>query len=1046
MKIIKKTTRLFLACLLCSLFAILSPELHAQTGTVRISGTVTDNNGDPLIGATVTDIKSNGGVTTDLSGNFVLNVSAGTSLKVSYIGFEETEVKIVPGKTVYDIVLRSKEELLSEVVVVGYGTQKKETLSGAVSAISNKEIISTRNENVQNMLTGKIPGLRIRQNSSEPGTFDASMDIRGFGAPLVVIDGVPRDNMSRIDPEDIEQVSVLKDASAAIYGVKGGNGVILITTKKGTQGKIGISYSGNVGWQRPSNFPELVDAADWMTLYNEKYNMHNVDAPNPTPFYSQETIEEARSGVRPTYNWRDAVFRSSAPQTQHTISASGGNDRVSFYTSIGYQYQESFLKNNPVKYDKYTMRSNVSAKISKELTLDVNISGHIDERNLTSYSTSDIVRSTWLFRPVDPFYYNDDPTMYHTKDDNASIINPLAMIDKNTNGWQSLISRWFQSSASLRYDAPFLKGLYAKGFFSYDYIMNDNKFFKKAFDTYTESGSKTHFSQGMTDGNYSIQRNYYGKNHRQWHVQLGYENNFGLHSVSGMLLFEDQHREGDNFYGSRELMLPVPEVFVGIDETQQFNQSSSSGALYDYAYQSLAGRFSYNYDGKYLAEFIFRYDGSSRFPEGKGRWGFFPSASLGWRVSEEKFWKQSPLNFIENFKIRTSYGKTGDDSGLNYEYLTGYTYPSGGSVLGGDYVNGSVPKGMANRDITWYTMKTFDVGFDLSAWNSMLTATFDWFHRKRDGLYATRLLSLPGSVGASLPRENLNSDEDYGFEIEIGHNNRIGDFSYSVKGNISYTRRKTLYYEQSKAGNSYLNWRQNNNDRYNDIWWGYGDAGRITGWEQIYHNPTYIGRGSILGDYLYEDWNGDGMISDLDVHPIADTGMVPLLNFGLTLSGEWKGIDLTMLWQGSGDRYIVAREFLLEPLWSNTNAIVEHLDRWHPADPTANPYDPSTQWVSGEYAYTGVTPNPNSKHAIKNARYLRLKNLELGYTLPKKWTAAAGIQNVRFYVSAYNLLTFSGLKYLDPEFYMHPTAGGVTNLGYYYPINKTYTIGLNVKF
>ncbi|MDE6116430.1 MAG: TonB-dependent receptor [Duncaniella sp.] len=1053
MKAPKFINRLVTACL-CAVFSLTTGYTHAQQGSFSITGTVSDPNGEPIIGATVLNKTSHNGVATDMEGKFALTVSAGNVLNISYLGYDDAEIKITPDRKNYSIILHEKDLALDEVVVVGYGTQKKETLSGAVSSISNKEIITTKNENVQNMLTGKIAGLRVRQNSSEPGTFETSMDIRGFGTPLVVIDGVPRDNMSRIDPEDIETISVLKDASAAIYGVKGGNGVVLITTKKGSSGKTNISYSGNVGWQKPSNFPNLVSGADWMTLYNEKYNMHNVDATNPTPFYSVEDIAAARRGDIPSYNWLGAVFRDSAPQTQHTVSASGGNDRMSFYTSLGYQYQESFLKNNPVNYDKYTMRSNISAKIADGLTLDVNLGGHIDKRTLTSYGTSDIVRSTWLFTPLQPFYYDEAAGLYHTKDDNASIINPLAMADKDTNGWQNLISRWLQSSVSLRYDAPFLKGLYAKGFFSYDYIQNDNKFFKKAFDTYTAQGKPTHFSQGMTDGNYSVQRNYYGKTHVQWHAQLGYDQRFGNHAVSGMVLFENTHKEGDNFYGSRELMLPVPEVFVGITETQQFNQSSSASALYDYAYQSVAGRFSYAYDGKYLAEFIFRYDGSSRFPAGSNRWGFFPSASVGWRVSQEKFWQNSPLKFIENFKIRGSYGKTGDDSGLNYEFLTGYNYPvsgniyqlPGGSIFGDNFVNGSNPKGIANRNITWYTMKTWDIGVDLGAWNNRLTFTFDWFKRTRDGLYATRNLSLPGSVGASLPKENLNSDCDSGFEIELGHHNRIGDFSYSIKGNISYTRRKTLYYEQAKAGNSYLNWRQNVNDRYNNIWWGYGADGRITDWNQIYYSPVYIGRGSILGDYLYEDWNGDGMIDDLDVHPIADTGLVPLLNFGVTLSGEWKGIDLSMLFQGAGNRYITPREFLLEPLWSQTNAIAEHMDRWHPADPQANPYDPSTKWIAGEYGYTGSTPNSNSEHALQNARYLRLKNIELGYTLPYKWTRKAGISNVRFYVSGYNLITFSGLKYLDPEFYMHPTNGGVSNLGYYYPINKTYTVGLNVKF
>ncbi len=1043
-----------LKVVLCAMLALTAPAAQAQEQeqAFTVEGIVKDTSGQPIAGATVVDAATRRGDATDAAGRFSLRVVPGSVLDVGFIGYTGRKVNVVAGKTVYEIVLEDASLAIEELVVVGYGAQRKATLTGAVSQIGSEEIISTKNENVQNMLTGKVAGLRVRQNSSEPGQFNTSMDIRGFGAPLIVIDGVPRDNMARLDPEDIESVSVLKDASAAIYGVKGGNGVVLITTKKGSKGKVNINYSGSMSWQFPSNFPDLVDAADWLTLYNEKYSMHDVDVAVPVPQYSQEEIARYRSGELPSVDWKSAVFRKSAPQTQHTVSASGGGDKITFYTSVGYQYQASFFRHNPIDYDKYTLRSNISAQVAKNLKLDVNLAGHIDERRTVNYTSSDIVRNTWLMSPVDPLYYNDDQGKYHTKDTNTDVLNPLAMIDKEANGEQKLVSRWFQSSFTLRYDLPWVPGLYAEGFYSYDYIMNDNKFFSKAFYTYDGDGSPRKFN-AQTEADYKVQRNYYGKNHRQWHAQVGYDRKFGDHSVSGMMLFEDQYKSGDNFYGSRQVLLPVDQVFVGIAETQEFNQSSGSGSLYDYAYQSLAGRFNYDYAGKYMAEFIFRYDGSSRFP-GNMRWEFFPSVSVGWRISEEAFWKNSPLGFINNFKVRASYGKTGDDSGLNYEFLTGFTYPStgniaarpGGSVFDGEFVNGSNPKGLANKNITWYTAKIFDVGFDFEAWHGKLGITADYFSRKREGLYATRNLSLPGIVGAGLPRENLNSDLDRGFEIELSHRNRVGDFSYQIKGNISYTRRKTLHYERAEAGNSYLNWRQNNNDRYNNIWWGYGEAGRITDWNQIYYNSTYIGRGSLPGDYLYEDWNGDGWINDLDVHPIGNTDTMPLINYGITLSAQWKGLDITMLWQGAGNRYIIAREFLKEPLWSRTNAIADHMDRWHPADPAAAPYDPATKWVSGEYAYTGTTANDNSEHALKNAAYLRLKNFEIGYTLPRKWMQAVNIESVRIYFSAYNLWTITSLKFLDPEFYIHPTDGGASNLGYFYPINRTITVGLNLKF
>ena len=355
--------------------ALIPAARKAPAGSRTITGTVNDSHELPLAGVAVTlEGDNTRGTVSENNGSFTITVpDTDAVLSFTYLGYISKKVSVPVSQNSLKVFLAEDAVRMEDVVVVGYGTQKKASLTGAISAINNEEIITTKNENVQNMLTGKVAGLRVRQNSSEPGQFNTSMDIRGFGAPLIVIDGVPRDNMARLDPEDIEQVSVLKDASAAIYGVKGGNGVVLITTKKGDKGRVNINYSGNISWQRPSNFPDLVDAADWMTLYNEKYTMHSVDNMSPVPQYSQEDIAAYRNGEKKSYNWKDAVFRNSAPQTQHTVSASGGNDKVTFYTSLGYQYQESFLQHTPITYDKYTLRANINAKIAKNLTLDVNL-------------------------------------------------------------------------------------------------------------------------------------------------------------------------------------------------------------------------------------------------------------------------------------------------------------------------------------------------------------------------------------------------------------------------------------------------------------------------------------------------------------------------------------------------------------------------------------------------------------------------------------------------------------------------------------------------
>ncbi|MEG2599498.1 MAG: TonB-dependent receptor [Muribaculaceae bacterium] len=1011
------------------LFAAMT--LYAQSDSFTVSGTVKDKAGEVVFGATILDTKTHNGTVSDMNGKFSIVVIPGSSIKVSYIGYTTAIIPIQKNKKVYDVVLDDNSVVVDELVVVGYGVQKKQTLTGSVAAVTNKDIVTTKNENLQNMLTGKIAGLRVVQNSSEPGSFGSVIDIRGMGNPLVVIDGIPRDNMARIDPEDVESISVLKDASASIYGVRAANGVILVTTKKGAKGKAEISYSGSFTWQKPSNFPEMVTSSEWMTISNER-SRHNVDGGGPG--WSDEQIANAK-----TTDWKSAVLRNTAPQTQHTISISGGTDKVNYYASVGYQNQGSFLQTNAINYDKYSLRSNISAIVAKGLKVDFNLSGLMDEKKSSAYSPWDVVRGLWLMQPMDPVYQEGGEGRY-TQPSNTTLMNPVAMMDADAVGYNKYKSKWFQSSIAINYELPWVQGLKLKALYSYDYILNDNKSFTKQWNSYRGNQVYTRNDPAK------VGRTFYGKDNNLWQIGADYARKFNDHNVAAMILLEQSKYAGDNFNGNKELSIPIDQVFAGNSENQYFGQSTSASALFDRANRALIGRAAYDYKSKYLIEFAFRYEGSSMFPS-RSRWALFPSISGGWRVSEESFWQNSVMNVINNFKIRGSWGKMGDDSALAYQFLTGYNYPAGGgsnSMPGGAifddiFVNSSSPKGLANNNISWITAKTWNVGLDLEAFKGKLGLTADYFRRDRDGLLATRDASLPGIVGAALPQENLNGDFTNGFEIELSYRDRVSDFAYEIKGNMSYARSMNKHVEGAKKGNSYLNWKENSNDRYQDLWWGYGGSERLTSWDQIYYNDIYVGRGSVIGDYNYEDWNGDGQINDLDVHPLTNSGDRPLINFALTLNGSWRGIDLSILLQGAANRHISYSELLYEPLWANTNALSQFMDRWHPADSHADPYDPSAKWVSGNYGYSGSMPNPNSTYNMQNAAYLRLKTIELGYSLPQKWINKIGAKNVRVYLSGYNLLTITGLKYCDPEF---PSS----SQGYNYPLNKTITVGANIKF
>lgn len=918
----RKTVRVVNMATLMSLLAVggVSASIHTDIVSAvqqdkTITGVVKDANGEPIIGANIMVKGTTNGTITDMDGNFTLQCPSNAILVISYIGFTEQEIS-VNGKNEIVISLKEDSQELDELVVVGYGTQKKVTLTGAVAAIKEDELITTKNENAQNMLTGKIPGVRVMQKSAEPGSFNNNFDIRGMGDALVIIDGVPRDNMTRLDPNDIESISVLKDASAAIYGVRAANGVVLITTKKGQSGRVELEYSGNVGWQNPSGAVKSVSAADWMTLKNEK-SMHNVNG--GTLVYDLDEIEAYRNGTKQGTDWYDAVMRPLAPQTQHSLSVRGGNDKTNYYMSAGYLYQESFLRSNSLDYDRFNVRSNISTKITDRLKVDLNMSGIMDQKDQPYQNSDWIIRAMQRAPATQPIYANNNPDylLYGWIEGD----NPVAMMDADQVGYKKYNNKWFQTSAQVTYDLPWIEGLQAKGMFSYDYQIADNKIYARTYNEYEYDEATNTYTARERESPSTFRREHYTKQSWLYQVSLNYTHTFNeAHNVNGLLLLEGQRRDGDNFFAKREMALDLDQLFAGNTTNQEGNMSTGDNDLYQEANMGLIGKFGYDYKSKYLAEFSFRYDGSSMFASGS-RWGFFPSGSIGWRISEENFWKESPLSFINNAKLRASYGKLGDDSAARYQFITGYTYPSsgdynkrpGGYVFNGSYVNASESKGIINPDITWYIAKTFDVGVDLDAWNGLLGITADYFSRTRTGLLTTRATSLPSVVGASLPQENLNGDFTHGFDLEVSHYNHIGDFGYNLKAIFSYTRTKDTYIERGESGNSYENWRNNTNERYQNIVWGYGDGGRYTSYEDIANSDIYVGYGTLPGDYKYEDYNGDGIISDLDKYPIGYENR-PLINFSLNIGADWKGFDLNLLFQGAAMQYNRYIEQLREPM------------------------------------------------------------------------------------------------------------------------------------
>ena len=1022
-------------------------EVAAMKADLPITGRITGPNGAPLGNVSVSLKGTSIGTTTNDQGYFTLNIPDGNAngiLVVSSVGYKQLEVPIA-GRRELLLELSSDSKDLGEVVVVGYGTQRRANVTAAVSSIRGEDIVTTKNENVQNMLTGKISGVRVTQRTAEPGSFNNNFDIRAMGTPLVVIDGIPRtvDDLQRLDPNDIENLSILKDASAAIYGVRAANGVVLVTTKRGSGNRMELNYSGTYTFQIPSGLPATVNALDYMTLRNEQA-MHNVNG--GSPIFNDQQFDDYRSGKKQSTEWYPLVFSKYAPQTMHNLSATGGNDRTTFYAGLGYQFQESFFKANDLNYKKYNVRANLTSKLTDRLTFDLNLSGVEDQQNRPYQDSWWIIRGFWRQGPQIPVYANNDPTKpYHGLIEGD---NPVSFMDADLTGFRKFNKKWFQSSASLRYDIPGVKGLYMKGLFSYDYYVSSTNIHQKEYIQYRYDDASQTYSRFARQSPNRIRRESYFRTQTLAQASLNYDKRFNKHSVGGLLLWEAQKRKSDNFFAQRDLVLPLPYLFAGVAEGQQATMNANADGLYEFTNLATVGRVNYNYDSRYLAEVLFRYDGSSKFAKGS-QWGFFPAASAGWRISEEGFFKDAAsLSFISNLKVRASYGVTGDDGASSYQFISGYNYPTstssrnftGGYVFDGNFNASADNKGIPNPDITWFTAKAFDVGIDFVGWNGFFGLTVDYFSRNRQGLLATRAGGIPTVVGASLPQENLNSDRTYGFDLELSHRNHFGKFNYNTRALFSLTRVKRLYVERGAIGSSWSNWVNNQNNRLQGVHRGQEGNGQFQSWEDIYNNPYYIGRGTLIGDYRYEDWNGDGEINGNDVHPTR-FNQFPWMNFSFIFDASFKGFDMNFLLQGSAMSSLVYGEQLRIPLWGNneSGAMQQFMDRWHPEDPKANPYDPATKWVPGRYAYTGVTPDENSTFNVENGAYLRLKSVELGYSVPTGVIKRIGINNIRIYANAYNLLTFTKVDYVDPE---HP----LDNFGYLYPLNKSVSLGLNIKF
>jgi TonB-linked SusC/RagA family outer membrane protein len=1050
-----KSVFIICAAIICM---FLSDNVFAQ-GQIKITGTVTDTAGAVLTGVAVRFKGTTTGTTTDLNGKFALTAPTSNSVLVfSYIGFSSQEVPL-NGQTIFNIRLKGNNTSLQEVVVTGFGSQKRESITGSIASVTSKDIDRVHaGSTVSTALAGKIPGVTFRQSEGRPGA-TANIQIRNMGTPLYVIDGVQQDQsqFNNLAPNDVESISVLKDASAAIYGVQAANGVIVVTTKKGS-GDARINVDAYTGFQNFYRFPNvLTNSYDFMR-YKAEAEVNSNGSTNIT----QAELDKYKAGTDAGYrsfNWRDYILKSNnnAPLNSVNANFTGGGDKVNYYVSATNLYQNSQL-GKEYEFRRSNIQSNISVKVASGLRVNLNINGRVETRENPGVPGQDdyglakfaVLRNTPLERP----YANDNPQYLN---DIGHTESNYAFLNKALSGVYHSDRRVLQANFGAEYQIPGVKGLTIKGLYSYyveDFLLNNQEYtynaytYRPATDTYDVTGGSTNpwrEREQIKEFNKTVQ------------AQVNYNNTFGKNTIGATFVAERielQHLR--NWIHASPISNNLPLIYFPTADQYQDRDDKESRLGY-------IGRLNYNYDNKYYIEASARRDASYLFAPDK-RVGYFPGVSVGWRITQEGFMKSllGDNSFLNDLKFRASYGVLGDARNPNdpnspiiapYAYLPGYNYNQGTAILDGNAVIVSRDKGVPVNRISWLKSKITNIGMDFSLFNNKLTGTIEYFYRKRSGLLGSRNdIVIPIELGYALPQENVNTDAQYGQDISLAYTSSIGNVRYNISGNFSYSRQKNLTSYNPIFFNSLDQYRNSNENRYAHIDWGYEVTGQFTSQEQInnytVNNDGKGNRTLIPGDLIYKDQNGDGKIDQYDERPLGyGYGTQPNINFGFSLGAAYKGFDFHADFSG-GAGFTWFQNY--ETRWAfqnngNLNTIFE--DRWHRTDP----YDVNSQWIPGKYPANRVNPGfghadyelngqRNSSFWLHSVRYLRARTLELGYTLPVSISSRAKIRRARFYVNGYNLISFDNLKQygVDPE--------TTDDNGLQVPQSKVINVGVNLTF
>lgn len=1017
-----------------------------QQENKKASGTITDAAGLPVIGANVVEKGTTNGTITDLDGHFSLEVPQGSILQISYIGYLSKNIPI-DERANYTIQLVEDSQTLDEVVVVGYGTTKKVNVIGSIASVDSKQLENRATSSVVSALTGQMPGVTITQQGGRPGENTGKIRVRGVGSfstddetnktkadALILIDGIPG-NMTDINPNDIESISILKDAStAAIYGSRAANGVVLVTTKLGRAEKVRVSYNGYVGFNRATELPEYVDSWDYARLLNQAEGMTR---------FTDDEIQAMRDGSQPDIFANEKfvkdIFSGNGVQTGHDLSVTGGSERSQYFASFGYLSQNGIIPHN--NYSRYTARLNLTSELAKNLKLTVRLRGdNVNTKEPGTAGSVDgdgmllVVQQGLRFPGYRPSVLSDGSWGPGVK----GFGTPKAWLASESFSEKPVMR--INSAVSLDYTP--IEGLKLSAIGAYNFANSQSKVYKATLPVSIDGTIQTLGPSKLTEKNTNT-------NYKSFQTTANYSKSFNnRHNIDLLVGYSWEEQSERDMEASRENFPNnnYPYLTVGSPDVQK-----NKGGGKDWVIQSVFGRAQYNYEERYLGEVTMRYDGSSRFPA-NSRYAFFPSAALGWRISEENFMKENEnLAFINNLKLKLSAGILGNNNIGDYAYQSvyelgnAYNYPLGGVIQQGAQLTT-----YTDPTLKWETTRTVDAGFESVLWNGLLSANITYFHRYTYDILFKPNASASSIFGLKMSEVNTGEALNHGWEFELGHRHQFGDFSYNINTNFSIINNelKSMGVANVKQPNGMVGNGSNLFIGYPfDIYYGYQtdgvflDQADIDSWF-THTNQSAMGSNQANtkpGDIRYKDISGPDGVPDGKVDATYDRvslgSKIPKYTFGISINTAYKGFDLNIFLQGVGGVKGMLDNYAGWAFWSEGSVQKWQMEEaFDPENPVRNPGYPRIQNLGNSI---GVN-NQTSDFWIRNAAYLRIKNIQLGYTLPKNVLKNTFISSVRIYAATENPYTFHSFPDgWDPE---------INASGQFYPVMRNFTFGLNLKF